>query len=502
MPTNSEIVSCGNKSLPRSLDVFVSVSKAQVEAATDLSITVFVTATGPLEHGANRIRFYQDPSDIVNDFGSSSEAAKAGRDFFSQRNRAKTLAIAQAFDTDQSGFLKTGAVDVAATIAVSDGEFSINIDGVTFEATGLDFTSDADIDAIAATVETELDSLLAGTTCVAINSQLLITSPTAGDSSTVSIMGTVAVPAGTDVSGSGFLNGVDGVAVPGYAPTDFTNELTLIEEAARCSGSFVYGWTLEVLYRDNQEALDAAAFAESRRIILGLSSNDPLAFDAGATSDIGFVLDTLGFTRTMDPIFHDNPEFYPEVSLLARMLGVDYTGINTAITAKFKDLPGIPTVGLSLTEWLTLESKGYNSFTLTGNNSRFIREGTQVSETFFIDDLINLDNFTEELEVSVLNAYLRNGKIALTPEGQAIKRDAIVAVCERYEDNGTFADREVIDLNEKSGVSTIPSYDIIFASLAGQTDADRASRIGPAVQIDVQMAGADHSTTINVFARD
>lgn len=502
MPTNSEIVACGEKSLPRSLDVFVSVSKQQVEQVSDLSVAVFVSSTGPLPHGAGRIRFYNDRASVTNDFGSLSEADKAARDFFSQRARAKTLAIAQAFDTDQSGFMKTGAVDVAATIAVSDGEFSITIDGVTHEATGLDFTSDVDIDDIAATVETALDALSAGTTVVADGSQLIVTSPTAGDLSTVSVMGPIATPVGTDVSGSGFLNGAAGKAVPGYAPTDFTNELTLIEDAARCSGRFVYGWALEVLYRDNQEALDASAFAESRKIILGLSSNDPFAFDPGSTTDIGAVLDVLGVTRTMDPIFHDDPEFYPEVALLAIMLGVDYSGINTTITAKFKDLIGIPTVGLSVTQWLTLESKGYNSFTLTGNNSRFIREGTQVSSTFFIDDLINLDNFTEELEVSVLNAYLRNGKIPLTPDGQAIKRDAIVLVCERYEDNGTFADREVLDTSEKSGTRTIPSYDIIFAPLAGQTAADRASRIGPPVQVDVQMAGADHSTTINVIAQD
>ena len=455
-----------------------------------------------MPHGAGRIRFYQTIDGVEADFGLVSEAWKAARDFFSQRNRSKTFAVGQAFDTPQAGFLKTGVVDVAATIAVSDGEFSITIDGVTNDIAAIDFSSDTTLAQIAATLQTDIQLVVAGTTVTVDGTQLIITSPISGDSSLVSVMGPPSSPSGTDVSGSGFLNGVDGVTVIGYAPTDFMNELSLIEEAARCSGRFVYAWTLDQVYRDNQESLDAASWAETRKVILGLTSNDPFAFDPGSTNDIGFVLNTFGYTRTIDPIYHDNVEFYPEVSLLARMLGVDYAGVNTSITAKFKDLPGIPTVGLSVTEWLTLESKGYNSFTLTGNTARFIREGTQVSSSFFIADLIDLDNYTEELEVSVLNAYLRNGKIPLTPIGQSIMRDAMVSVCERYITNGVLADREVDDPNEKSGKRTIPAYEIIQSELSALSDSDRSSHIGPPVTINLQLAGANHSISINVFAAD
>ncbi|MPW31956.1 DUF3383 family protein [Agarivorans sp. B2Z047] len=502
MPSISEIVACGNKSLPRSLDVFVQVSKAQTEQATDLSVLVFVSNTGPLTHGAGRIRYYQNIQGIEDDFGLNSEPWKAGREFFSQRNRSKTMAVAQAFSDPQSGFLKTRSVNVDALNAITDGSFAIAIDGTNYDITGLDFSSDTDLDDIALTVEVALQSQVANTIVEAEGEVLIITSPTAGDDSTVSLMDAVDPATGTDVSGDGFLNGVDGTVVIGYAPTDFITELSLIEDAARCSGQFVYAWTLDEAYRDSQDAIDAAGWAETRRAILGLTSNDPLAWDADTSTDIGPVLFQNGYTRTIAPAYHDNAEYYPEVSILARMLGVDYAGANTAITAKFKDLPGVATVGLSTTQWITLQSKGYNSFTLIGSNSRTFRDGDQVNPNWWIDDLINLDNFTEELEVAMLNVYLRNGKVPLTPTGQAIQRDAAVVVCERYVTNGTLADREIIDPDDTSSTIVIPAYEIIQGELSGQTDADRASRIGPPMQINLQLAGANHSISINVIAQD
>lgn len=502
MPEISEIVACGNKALPRSLDVQISVTKAQTELTTDLSVLLFVTDSGPLSHGAGRVRYYDTHSAISNDFGSSSEAWKAGREFFSQSPRSKTLAIAQAFSTPQAGFLKTGAVDIAATIAVTDGSFTINIDGASSNVTGIDFTTDTTMADIAASVQARAEIVIPGTTVIADGTQLIITSPTTGDNSTVSVMNATDPVTGTDVSGSGFLNGATGISVLGYAPTTFINELDLIEEAARCSGRFAYGLALDAVYRDTQESQDAAAWTETRRMIFAPTSNDPFAWDGDSTIDIGYVLQQAGYARTIKPFYHDNAEYYPDISMLARMLSVDYGGVDTAITAKFKNLPGVPVVGLSTTQWSTLNSKGYNSFTLTGNNSRFVREGGQVAESWWIDDLINLDNFTEELEVSILNAYLRNGKIPLTPIGQAIQRDSIVPICEQYVTNGVFADRQVVDTAEKSGKRTIPDYDIIQAELASLTDADRTSRIGPPVSIDVQLAGANHSISINVTASD
>ena len=446
MASNDDIITCGNKSLPRSLDVNVKVSTPQTELATDLTVAVCVVKTGPLTHGAGRVRFYSDFDAVSDDFGANSEAAKAARDFTSQSPRPEKFAIGQAFNTPQAGFMTTEQSGLLTAFqAVSDGEFSISIDAVTEDITAINYSSATSLDDVASITQIALQVEFSGATVVYNGVGFTFTSGTTGDSSTVSVLAPALAPSGTDVSGSLLLNGREGTAttVAGYAPTGIVQEIQLIQSAANCSGEYLYAWVLEEGYRDSQDVLDAAAYIETQdKQIFFPCSNDPLALDAGSSTDIGPELNEFGYLQTTDPIYHSDSEYYPDFALAAIMLAVNYAGTNTTITAKFKNLVGIPTVGLSTSQWTTLEGKGYNTFTLTGNNSRDFREGTNVAAGWFIDDQINLDNFTEELQVAGYNAFLRNGKIPYTPQGQALVEDALTNTCERYVNNGTFADRE------------------------------------------------------------
>jgi hypothetical protein len=228
-------------------------------------------------------------------------------------------------------------------------------------------------------------------------------------------------------------------------------------------------------------------------------SNSPLAWDPSSTTDLGPVVQTLGLYR-VSPIYHDNPNYYPDMSLIAGMLAVDYRAANSTRTAKFMDLPGIPTVGLTVSQWLTLESKGYNTFTLTGNTSRVTREGTTGNAAWYIDDVINLDNFVEDLQVATYNVFLRNKKVPYSIVGQTMFRDSSTQICERYIFNGTFSERPVQDTSATNGVRIDPAYDIIDTPLELMTVADRAGRIGPPQTINVNLAGAIHSIAIHVNA--
>ena len=132
MPTVSELIKCGDKPLPRSTDVPITVSKSQTELTTSLTNAIFVTPTGPLRHGAARVRAYssENPDAVGNDFGTTSEAYKAARDFCSQSTRPSQFLIGQAFTTPQAGYLITGGVedDIATWTSVTDGQFGITID--------------------------------------------------------------------------------------------------------------------------------------------------------------------------------------------------------------------------------------------------------------------------------------------------------------------------------------------------------------------------------------
>ena len=501
----ASVISCGNQSLPRSIDVNVTTSKRQVESTTDLSTTVFVSNDAPFLHGTERIRYYDSEESLQNDFVSTTEAFKAGRDFFSQPVRSKTLAVARAFSTNQSAYLVTGEVDVTALIALNNGGFDITVDGVLKQVTGLDFTSDTTLANIAATIQANAE--MTGTTVTVHNEkQLLIKTNTAGSAGSITVLD---APTGagtpTNISGAGFLNGdaSEGKVTPGYDFVSFIDELNLIAEAATCSGKFVYAYTLDAFYRDKTTPenfqLNAAAWMETRTGILGITSNNILAKDAGSTADIGSNLKTNGYIRTFAN-YHNNPSYYPEVSILALMLSVDYAAAKSTLTAKFKDLPGIPTIPITVTDLTVLENKRYNVFTLVGNNSRTFREGEEVAASWFMDDLINLDNYKEEMQTAIAITFLRKGKVPYTVGGQAILREPIQLVSRNYVFNGTLADRPIKSTTSKSGKAILPAYDIIATPLENVTDAQRASRVGPPFTVNVQLAGAIHSISVSVNA--
>lgn len=500
------VVNCGSASLPRSLDVQVTVSRPGAEVTTDLSVAVFVQDGGTFDFGAGRLAFYSTFDAVDDDPRVTAEGKKAARDFFAQPRRARRMAIGQVFSTPQKGYLLTGAIGtLSAFQAVTAGSFAVSIDGVNANISALNFSTDTTLAQVAARIQTALQAVATGgftaATCVISGTQIKITSGTSGDGSTVSVLAPVSPAAGVDISGPGFLNGRAGVAVvqPGYTPGDLVSEAALIKEAGRCNGSFLYGWALDVAFRDSPDQVAFGQWAQANKIVTPLVSNSPLAWDPNSTTDLGPEIEQLGLYRAW-PYYHDQADYYPDMALLALLLSVNYAQRNSTITAKFKDLVGIPTVGLTETQWQVLKSKSYNTFTLTGNTARVNREGTTGNVAWFQDDVVNLDNFVEEVEVAEYNCFLRNGKVPNDPSGQATMQEGLQGVCEKYIFNGAFSARKVLDLTNIDGFRIDPPYTITPGLFELQTVAERTDRVGPPFVIDVNLAGAMHSIAVGINA--
>lgn len=501
-----DVINCGSASLPRSLDVQVTVNRPGSEQTTDLSVAVFAQAGGTFDFGAGRLAFYSTFAAVQDDPRVTAEGEKAAREFFAQPKRAARMAIGQVFDTPQAGYLLTGAIGtLSAFQAVTNGSFAVSINGVSEDITALNFSTDTTLAQVAARIQTALQAVATGgftaATCVISGTQIRITSGTAGDGSTVSVLAAVSPASGTDISGTGFLNGLLGTAVsqPGYTPGDLVSELGLIKEAGRCGGSFLYGWILDAAYRDSPDQVAAGQWAQANGLVMPLVSNSPLAWDPNSTTDLGPEVEELGLFRAW-PYYHDDVNFYPDMALIALMLSVNYAQREATITAKFKDLIGIPTVGLTETQWQVLQSKGYNTFTLTGNTARVNREGTTGNAAWYMDDVVNLDNFKEELEVAEYNVFRRNGVVGNDPPGQAKLQDGLQQICEKYIFNGTFSSRRVPDASSIDGFRIDPPYQIIPGLFELQTVAERGDRIGPPFTINVNLRGAIHSIAIAINA--
>ena len=492
------IISCANRAFPRDLDVDVQISKPQVELETDLSIPVFVTRDAPFSHGADRIRFYDTVEAVEADFLTTQEAAKAAIFHFSQSPRAATFAVAKAFETDQAGFMVGSDLGViGAFTAISDGSFSIEVDGTPQDITGLDFSTDSDLDDVAA----RIDAAITCASAVNDSGRIKITSASTGSGSTISFLTPVSPAAGTDISDVGFLNAAQGAATitDGYAVTEITQELALIIQAADCSGRFIYGWTLDRTYRDTADQELASGFLQARTAILALVSNSNGAKDPAVTTDIGSKIKDSGDFRTF-AFYSDKPEEYPDVAALAFVLHVNYNQENSTITMKFKDLIGITPAAIDSSDLTALQNKRYNVLTRVGNNARTFRDGVQANEDWFIDDLVNLDNYKEQLQTEVFNVFLREKKVPYTPDGVGLIFAAIEKISTLYVLNGTFADRRILDTSREAGFRDEPAFTIISTPLELIPVATRAARVGPPFTVNAFLAGAIHEVSIQVNA--
>lgn len=494
-----------SQSLPRSLDVQVSLSRPQAETRTNLSVLCVVGTDLGFLPDANRIRYYSLLSQVEADFSTTSQVYMAAQTFFAQSPRANIMAIGEVFLTNQPARLVSTVItstDIYNITQIDAGAMKIVYnpgDGeVTQHFTGMDFTGVTTLAGIIDVIQAHAGS---GLHAVARalpggGNRIEIHTVATGNSTTIAFA--AAEGAGTEMASMMHLTSATGaVKFAGYAPEGIAGELSNIAAAASANGTYVYGYALAAELRDVTYQVPAAAWALGNVVVMGLVTNDPSALDPANTADLGKVVHTTG-NRRVHCFYHDDPAQYPEVSLLAYMFSVNYRIQDSTVTAKFKQLPGITTVQLTLPQWLVLENKGYNTYTLIGNSSRTVREGVTEDPSYFLDDLINLDNFVEDLSVAVFNVFLQHKKVPYTSRGQLMLVDACMDVGNQYVYNGTFADRLITDLASKSGVRTVPAVQVIPSPIQDASVADRASRIGPPIDILVQMAGSIHSVAIAV----
>jgi hypothetical protein len=498
MPT---IINCPEKSLPRSLDVVVNISRPQSEIATDMTLLAFLTPLPDWQPNVNRVRYYSTMDAAAEDFATGSPAWRACNAFFSRQLHPERIAIGAIFTAPQSAGLVAAsqptATQIAALKAITNGELAIGNGGTIVEITGIDFSDIVNIDDIKIALNTAGSD--AGTWTIAYNGRLCLKSTTTGEGSKLTYAMPLATPEGVFVGDLLGLTQEGGAELwQGYTPGTLTDEAVLVAEASSCNGRKIYGWTLDAIYRDTDAQKQFADWAEGRDpAYFSACTNSATAYNSSDTTNIGYYAHHNGYRRT-SVIYHDNALIYPDVSYCALALATDYSRSDSAITMKFKMLDGLPTSGITETQLSAMQARNINCYTLIGNQARTIREGTNSADTWFTDTVVNLDNFKEELQVEIYNVFLRNPKVPYTTTGQDKLVSAAKLICNKYTRNGVFAPRTVEAPTLETGFTVVPATQVTPVSIAYATASERAQRVAPPIQIVAYEAGAIHKVTINV----
>lgn len=480
----------------------------QAAQAQSLSTLLFLSVDPTYIDPQERYRSYTGYSQVIADTSPSSTAGLAANAYYSQVPQPKKIIVGRWCSTNFAGGMKgaTG-VSLSKTIsqwnAVTNGAFGIAIDGgAVTQITGLNFAAALDYNGVAAVLDAALTGadvsynasfdrfefishLASGVTTSGVS---FLTAPTGG---------------GTDISGSFLL--ASSAAAPAayrYSGGPAETAASVIATFDSLIGRQFYAVSAGPSATD-QNVLDfvAGVTAMNNKHVYVHTTQDVAALTA-ATSDttsLAHQLHALARDRAFLQYSSSTP--YAAISGFTRLLTVDYSGSQTAITLMFKQEPGVVAENLNATQAQALKDKGCNVFAAYDNNTSILQFG-MMSSGVYADQIGFADWFATTVQTDLYNAvYTSTGRIPQTDKGMHLLKTIAEGTCSQAVRNGYVAPGTWLT----DGFGTLnygdymPSGFYVYMGLvADQSVPDRAARKATPMQIALKLAGAVHEIDVSV----
>lgn len=477
--------------LPVSSVVSVSVSMSAIAASErDFGVGLILGDSNTIDT-EERLRLYKDIDSVAEDFGTSAPEYLAAVEYFSADPGPAQCYIGRWAKTATSGTLKgkilgTADQNIELFKAVTNGGFSVNIDGSPKTLSAIDLQNETNLNGVASKIQAALDS--AGT-CVWNGQQFVIQSLSTGSTSTV-----------TSVSSTQLsqLMGLDSgtTSVPGIAAETLLDAVTILADMS----DDWYGLLL-VADTDDQSLEDVADFidATSTARIMGITTQDTSVLNASISTDIASVLKAKNNNRVF--VQYSSYSKYAACAAFGRAFTVNFSGENTTITLKFKQEVGIQPEILTATQANILKNKNCNVFVQYSNDTAIIQEGV-MSGGWFFDERHGLDWLQNTIQTAVWNLlYTSTTKIPQTDAGvnrivSVIESRMNQAVTNGLLAPGTWNGDSFGALN--TGDTLTSGYYVYALPLSSQSQSERETRQAPAIQCAAKLAGAIHFADIAI----
>lgn len=473
-------------------DVSISVSPVGVLSGNFgilgfLAVATDLAVVGKEITHAERYRAYQGLASVGDDWQATSEVYKAATAFYGQTPQPKDFTVLMAYEAAQAAILVGGGSDTVVELqAITAGTLDITIDGVLEEAVALDFSGDADYDAVAATVEAAL--LVAGSsaTCTHNGLQFLVTSATTGITSLISFA------TGTAADALGLMQH-QGAIADGIAAETPVDALA----ANLTAGVSWVGTVTDKKFRDvlsgaaGTTTLEVASWCEGAKKIFCNTTNDLTVLSSVITSDIASVLKsaTLRYSLTT---FSKNQSLYPSASVFGRAASVNFESIGSTITLNLKQMPGVTAEDLTPGEFAILKSKYASAVVKIGKTVNAYTDSRMASGSW-LDTTHGLLWLEDRCETDLFNLlYVNSTKIPYTQEGINIVIGRLEKSLEAAIRNGLAAPGYLPD-----GTFLPKGYIIESVALGDVASGDKGNRIYRGLSFKIVGAGALHEVVVS-----
>lgn len=183
------VVSCAKTSLPRSLDVPVSLSRSVAETATDMTMMCFVTPGVAFPPGNDRVQFFSTFDAVQGAVPENSEAIFAAQAFFNRSDRPQTMCIGRVFTAPTNGALVSGSITLSNLANVQNGGFTISVGDAYYTVANLTFGLNPTMADVTRQLNAQM-SAFANTVANADGKSVTITTNAIGDGADISYAGT------------------------------------------------------------------------------------------------------------------------------------------------------------------------------------------------------------------------------------------------------------------------------------------------------------------------
>lgn len=183
------VVSCAKTSLPRSLDVPVSLSRSVAETATDMTMMCFVTPGVAFPPGNDRVQFFSTFDAVQGAVPENSEAIFAAQAFFNRSDRPQTMCIGRVFTVPTNGALVSGSITLSNLANVQNGGFTISVGDTSYTVANLTFGLNPTMADVTRQLNAQM-SAFANTVANADGKSVTITTNAIGDGADISYAGT------------------------------------------------------------------------------------------------------------------------------------------------------------------------------------------------------------------------------------------------------------------------------------------------------------------------
>ena len=488
------------QSLPVSRLINVSVQLTPAGAQAQNLSTLLILGSSAVIDVVERYREYGTLAAVAADFGLLAAEYLAAALWFQQTPQPTTLRIGRWASSATSGILRGAALSaqqqaLANFTAVTSGGFTYTKNGgAPTNVTAINLSGAANLNAVASLITASLS----GATMVwnAAFSRFELSSSATGASSSISFL--TAPGSGTDLSS---LLGLTAASSGAYRADGIVAETAL---AATSLFDDAYGqawYALVVLGATNADHLAIAAYIEATNTkhLYGVTTQEAGSLVAATTTDIGYQLKQFNYNKTTVQYSSASP--HAVVSMLAKALTVDYTGVSTTLTLMYKGEPGITAEALNSTQAASLEAKRVNVLVGYNNSTAILQRGV-VCSGHFVDEITGTDWLAVTLQNSLYNLlYTSTTKIPQTDAGTQLLVATAEAVCAQAVTNGLLAPGVWGSGGFgllKMGDFMPKGYYIYAPRVSTQNPADRAARKSVPIQIGAKLAGAIHEISVAV----